>query len=596
MVASVLRFCLALLLPATISRAADATNSPAPASLQKSPADIEGSPEWVKKMLQQNNPEALVNWGLKFLDGKGVPQDNKKAVSLFYSAAAWGDPRAVDCLGVAFSSGNGLPKDGLKALDWFEAAAWEDYPGAQSHLGRSLWSGQDGIKDFNRAFKWNARAAEHGYWVAEVDLGAMYEEGIGVKRDLVESLKWLQLAVDAGFKEAIPRRDEVTSLMDPTQKAEAKTKTQSFSPDTNYTIVANEAKAVSCPLGNIFQIPVGIFDQTNFMIVDTGSSHTMFDIGFRNRLGKPVTSMPAITVFSSATSLEVFECPKIFIEKRGLTPLLACVEDFEKIRQASGEPFLGVIGMNCLRYEVVCFDSDNQVFSIGGSVPDRVKKSALILPLTAKTGRELGIEAYINGRGPIFLALDSGDGSSIDLNEADWKTVFADRPPRFQRKNSVDIEGHLTEKHFARVENLNLGTHTYKNLIASRLVNPEATSRLGQEFIERHECYIDFPNQMLYLLPGRDFNRSEEYDMSGLELVRIDGKMTVRLSYKYSPAYQAGIRANDQIISINGQDAASLPLKTTYETLKAKPGNVIKMQIKHGDQTNSVTFRLKRLL
>src|SRR5579862_4953405 len=94
MVAPRLLLCLALLLPAAISRAADATNAPSPASQQKSPADIEGSPEWVNKMLQQNNPKALVNLGLKFLDGEGVPQDSKKAVRLFYSAAAsWGDPK-----------------------------------------------------------------------------------------------------------------------------------------------------------------------------------------------------------------------------------------------------------------------------------------------------------------------------------------------------------------------------------------------------------------------------------------------------------------------------------------------------------------------
>ena len=101
---------------------------------------------------------------------------------------------------------------------------------------------------------------------------------------------------------------------------------------------------------------------------------------------------------------------------------------------------------------------------------------------------------------------------------------------------------------------------------------------------------------MLYLLPGHDFNRPEETDMSGLHILNMDGKITVYSADKDAPAYKVGIRANDQILSLNGQDAASLPLQSIREMLKSKPGDEIKMQIKRGGQTNSVTFRLKRLL
>src|SRR5579863_5704104 len=143
MVAPLLLLCFALLLPATTSRAADSTNSSPPATAPKSPADIEGSPEWVKKMLLQNDPEALVNLGVKYLGGNSVSEDGKKAVQMFFSAAAWGDSRAECCLGFAFATGaGGLPKDSLKARDWYQVSAQDDYPEAQSYLGRSLWIGQ----------------------------------------------------------------------------------------------------------------------------------------------------------------------------------------------------------------------------------------------------------------------------------------------------------------------------------------------------------------------------------------------------------------------------------------------------------------------
>ena len=84
--------------------------------------------------------------------------------------------------------------------------------------------------------------------------------------------------------------------------------------------------------------------------------------------------------------------------------------------------------------------------------------------------------------------------------------------------------------------------------------------------------------------------------MSGLHLLKIDGIITAYSVDKDSPAFLAGIRANDQIIFLNGQDAASLHLKSIRDTLKTKPGDEIKMQVKRGPQTNSVQFHLKRLL
>ena len=102
MVASRLLLCLALLLPATSSRAADATNSPPPASPQKSPAEIEGSPEWVEKNLAQENSDALVDLGIKYASGDSVPQDGKKAVGLFISAVTLGNAHAEHNLGAAY--------------------------------------------------------------------------------------------------------------------------------------------------------------------------------------------------------------------------------------------------------------------------------------------------------------------------------------------------------------------------------------------------------------------------------------------------------------------------------------------------------------
>jgi TPR repeat protein len=594
MVAPLMLLCLALLLPATVSRAADATN--APASSQKSPAAIEGAPAPVEKALAQDNSDALVDLGLKYANGDGVPQDGKKAVGLFISAVTLGNAHAEHNLGAAYLHGVGVTQDNAKAVDWLKAAARDGDAEARFDLGRMYSTKFDGPPDLAKAFAWTAASATQAYPPAETKLGELYEEGAGVERDMVESLKWLQLAVDAGNKDALPRRNEVAALLDPAQKDEARRRAQSFKPGTNYVVAADDAASATCPLGNYFQIPVKIFGETNLLVVDTGSTGAFLGLRFQDRLGEPLTTLAGITTSSSTAIFGPRECPEIFIGQTRFAPLIAVVGDIQRMRQVVGEPIQGVLGLTCLKYEVICFDSDHGIFSIGGSVPAEVKKNALALPLVEKESFEFGINASINGQGPFFLTLDSGASESIYLNDSDWQKAFSGKHVKSHAGNSVDAEDKIGNDRSARLQSFTLGTNRYSNLIVDSLPNAKIYSRFGQKFIRRHLCYVDFPGRMLYLLPGRDFNRPEETDMSGLHILNVDGRITVYSADKDTPAYKAGIRSDDQILSINGQDVASLPLKSIRETLKSNPGDEIKMQIKHGTETKFVTFRLKRLL
>ena len=107
------------------------------------------------------------------------------------------------------------------------------------------------------------------------------------------------------------------------------------------------------------------------MLVDTGSSWALLDVRYQDRLGEPLASLEGATSLVSSTVIFAhYDCPEFFIGERRFAPLLAIAEDLQKFREASGEPLYGIFGMSCLRYEVVCFDSDHGTFSIGGSVPE----------------------------------------------------------------------------------------------------------------------------------------------------------------------------------------------------------------------------------
>ncbi len=63
-----------------------------------------------------------------------------------------------------------------------------------------------------------------------------------------------------------------------------------------------------------------------------------------------------------------------------------------------------------------------------------------------------------------------------------------------------------------------------------------------------------------------------------------------------TPAYLAGIRKEDKIISLNGNFGKDLSLQKINETLSKKEGKKIRVKVKRGKQTLSFTFYLKAFI
>jgi hypothetical protein len=253
--------------------------------------------------------------------------------------------------------------------------------------------------------------------------------------------------------------------------------------------------------------------------------------------------------------------------------------------------------MSCLRHYVVCFDCDKGAFSIGGPVPETVKRSALAVPLkTVPTSLGMVIDVNINGLGPFRLGIDSGDfgPGSITLNEHDWQMVFAHKEPKTL---PVMIGGLGKQTHLAKIARLNtvqIGTNHYTNLIAQLVPGSNVPSQLTQAFIRRHIFTLDFPNRLLYLAPGKHFADADEPSLSGICPVRLAGKIVVYAVDQGSPAFRAGIRQDDQIISINGRDAATLKLSAIGEIVRSQPGARVAVEVKRGEKVLQFSLVLKR--
>jgi len=61
-----------------------------------------------------------------------------------------------------------------------------------------------------------------------------------------------------------------------------------------------------------------------------------------------------------------------------------------------------------------------------------------------------------------------------------------------------------------------------------------------------------------------------------------------------SPAYEAGIRAGDQIVQIDGQSTLSMPAREVHERIRGKPGDPVVLTILHADDPTPREIKLVR--
>ncbi len=99
---------------------------------------------------------------------------------------------------------------------------------AQVSLAEFYLNGLGVAADPAVAAAWYRRAAEAGDPVAQLNLGDFYARGLGVVRDSVEAFVWFDLAARQGKRWAAARRDEMTPLLDPAQRAEAQARIEGY--------------------------------------------------------------------------------------------------------------------------------------------------------------------------------------------------------------------------------------------------------------------------------------------------------------------------------------------------------------------------------
>jgi hypothetical protein len=119
---------------------------------------------------------------------------------------------------------------------------------------------------------------------------------------------------------------------------------------------------------------------------------------------------------------------------------------------------------------------------------------------------------------------------------------------------------------------------------------------MGAEVLRRFTVILDYPHRRVILQPNGRFGDPFDADMSGIVLAKNSrGIVRVLAVRPGTPAAQLGIRAGDEITSIDGRAATSLPLDTISRWFRI-PDRDYRLALGRAGQPVDVVLHTRRLI
>ncbi len=340
---------------------------------------------------------------------------------------------------------------------------------------------------------------------------------------------------------------------------------------------------------DLILLPVRFKEKEYWFVLDTGSSYTVFEASFRHELGT-ATGIVETQTAANSIIVELFDAPEAFLGPLNLQDCggVSCF-DLKMLSSALGRPVAGIIGMNFLREYIVQIDFDEGMLSFIQPMGADKSDWGRALAMNCELAGCPRITGRILDRIDVDFLIDSGANASGYLEHKIFRKILTEIGSKTSNVLVQTASG-IQQLRETRIEEFSVGLLKYQDLIFSE----SKESRLGLSFLTRHIVTFDFPNSKIYFKKGKMFNKTEEEDMSGLHLYKISDETVAYSVDEGSPAYRAGIRANDVILKIGNDDVNLFDMWDIRELLRSGNRRKIMMVIKHGNDVKEVSFLLEK--
>ena len=305
--------------------------------------------------------------------------------------------------------------------------------------------------------------------------------------------------------------------------------------------------------GEIY-LPVTIGKRTRPFLLNMGHGMCALDRSFAEGLG-PVLD----TVGDGA--VDVYKAPPMRLGPLALpAKSVWMMPPFYRPTLTDIEPVGGIVSLEALKDKIFTIDFDR------GAVRFlRRAEGDLGTPVALKwyraewtRGALLTAVAEVEGPGKEEFMIDTGwpGGLSGSLRNAAFDKLLAPRNMRLVGEEAgATLDGQKSTR-LGQVGRVSLGRFAHEGLVFADGNLPISTLRLG--YLSRYMVTFDMPRATMYLRPGKEFNRADYFDLSGLTLLRSEGKVFVSYIEAGSAAEAAGLKRFDVILSVDGVRAIEI--------------------------------------
>jgi len=264
------------------------------------------------------------------------------------------------------------------------------------------------------------------------------------------------------------------------------------------------------------------------------------------------------------------------------------------------EPIAGILGLEIFERFAVTFDYDHQQLILQpfdhGEPPAPGAGSAV--PLRFTDDMPLA-QASLDGKQGMF-GIDTGN-SGYTLVFPQWaeREGLLDRYRQGAPVSGGGVGGSFVSR-FSHARSLQLGEPRLDNVLAQLTPpnagatgNPTEAGNIGQDVLARFTVHFDYRRQHMYLQP-RESAAHWSYATAGLRANKSPDqpdRLKVTWVVPGSPAAEAGLKQDDEIVAVNDKPAAELGSydvrdlvnhrnEGTPLSLKLVNGRVLRMQLR----------------
>jgi hypothetical protein len=282
-------------------------------------------------------------------------------------------------------------------------------------------------------------------------------------------------------------------------------------------------------------------------------------------------------------------------------------ENFQ-ISKILGMPVHGLIGFNLFSNYIIKVNYQAEEITLykPNSFEYSPLKNDIVLPLHFVKNKPIVRAEVVQDSGkvvPVFLLIDTGASDAL------WLSTSSDSNLTIPDKNiytflGVGLGGDLYG-HKGKVESLWLGgkfldypivSFPESEFINNVIAQENRNGSIGGEILRRFTVTFDFINKRLILRANSDFRDNFYYNMSGLEIINpVPGipVYTVSNVMENSPAWEAGIRENDQVLTINSNNHVDISLNDINLMLRQRQNKKINLTVLRNGEKIKTSFYLK---